>query len=124
MSDFILYSIIGSVVLTVVLNVLPLLFPNAADKLQRKIEENARRSIEQHQNDDLPKVKVFFPWKAMLIASVVLTVVLNLIGFLNLKIELTVNLEPVLTSVFLPFPLPLPFFIFLTLETIFLNTIS
>lgn len=80
MSDFILYSIIGSVVLTVVLNVLPLLFPNAADKLQRKIEENARRSIEQHQNDDLPRVKVFFPWKAMLIASVVLTVVLNLIG--------------------------------------------
>ena len=82
MSDFILYSIIGSVVLTVALNVLPLLFPNAADKLQRKIEENARRSIEQHQNDDIPRVKVFFPWKAMLIASVVLTVVLNLIGFL------------------------------------------
>ena len=83
MSDFILYSIIGSVVLTVVLNVLPLLFPNAADKMQRKIEENARRSIEQHQNDDLPKVKVFFPWKAMLIASVVLTVVINLISFLS-----------------------------------------
>ena len=83
MSDFILYSIIGSVVLTVVLNVLPLLFPNAADKMQRKIEENARRSIEQHQNDDLPKVKVFFPWKAMLIASVVLTVIVNLISFLS-----------------------------------------
>lgn len=81
MSDFILYSIIGSVVLTVALNVLPLLFPNAAYKLQRKIEENARRSIEQHQNEDLPRVKVFFPWKAMLIASVVLTVVFNLIGF-------------------------------------------
>ena len=82
MSDFILYSIIGSVVLTIVLNILPLFFPNAADKLQRKIEDNARRSIEQHQNDDLPKVKVFLPWKAMLIVSVVLTVVLNLIGFL------------------------------------------
>ena len=83
MGDFILYSIIGSVVLTVALNVLPLLFPNAADKLQRKMEENARRSIEQHQNDDLPKVKVFFPWKAMLIASVVLTVIVNLISFLS-----------------------------------------
>ena len=83
MGDFILYSIIGSVVLTFVLNVLPLLFPNAADKLQRKMEENARRSIEQHQNDDLPKVKVFFPWKAMLIASVVLTVIVNLISFLS-----------------------------------------
>ena len=83
MSDFILYSIIGSVVLTVVLNALPLLFPNAADKMQRKMEENARRSIEQHQNDDLPKVKVFFPWKAMLIASVVLTVIVNLISFIS-----------------------------------------
>ena len=83
MSDFILYSIIGSVVLTVVLNILPLLFPNAADKMQRKIEENARRSIEQHQNDDLPKVKVFFPWKAMLTASVVLTVIVNLISFIS-----------------------------------------
>ena len=83
MSDFILYSIIGSVVLTVVLNILPLLFPNAADKMQRKIEENARRSIEQHQNDDLPKVKVFFPWKAMLIASVVLTIIVNLISYIS-----------------------------------------
>jgi len=83
MSDFILYSIIGSVVLTVVLNILPLLFPNAADKMQRKIEENARRTIEQHQNDGLPKVKVFFPWKAMLIASVVLTVIVNLISFIS-----------------------------------------
>jgi hypothetical protein len=83
MSDFILYSIIGSVVLTVVLNVLPLLFPNAADKMQPKMEENARRSIEQHQNDDLPKVKVFFPWKAMLIASVVLTLIVNLVSFFS-----------------------------------------
>ena len=83
MGDFILYSIIGSVLLTVALNVLPLLFPNTADKLQRKMEENARRPIEQHQNDDLPKVKVFFPWKTMLIASVVLTVIVNLISFLS-----------------------------------------
>ncbi|KAG1652824.1 Glutathione hydrolase 1 proenzyme [Nymphon striatum] len=55
MNDFILYSIIGSVVLTVLLNVLPLLFPNASDKLQRKIEENARKSIDQHQDDNQPK---------------------------------------------------------------------
>lgn len=83
MNNFILYSIIGSVVLTIALNILPLLFPNTADKLQRKIEENARRAIEQHKDNDLPRVKVFFPWKAMLIASVVLTVILNLISFLS-----------------------------------------
>ena len=80
MSDFILYSIIGSVVLTVLLNVLPLIFPNAAAKAQRKLEENAKRAIEQHEDDERPRVKVFFPWKMMLIASIVLTVLVNLIG--------------------------------------------
>ncbi len=83
MSDFILYSIIGSIALTLLLNVLPLLFPNAADKLQKKIEENARSSIEKHKDNNQPRVKVFFPWKAMLIGSLVLTVLVNLIGWLS-----------------------------------------
>ncbi len=83
MNNFITYSIIGSIVLTVVLNVLPLLFPNAASKMQRKIEENARRAIEQHEDNNQPRVKVFFPWKAMLIGSVVLTVLVNLVGFFS-----------------------------------------
>jgi len=83
MNNFILYSIIGSIVLTVLLNVLPLLFPKASDKLQKKIEDNARRSIEQHEDDNQPIVKVFFPWKAMLIGSLVLTVLVNLIGWLS-----------------------------------------
>lgn len=81
MNDFILYSILASVVLTVVVNILPLLFPNAADKIQRKIEENAKRAIEQHEDDNQPSVKVFFPWKVMLIGSIVLTIVLNLISY-------------------------------------------
>ena len=83
MGNFITYSIVGSIVLTIVLNVLPLLFPNAANKLQRKIEENARRTIEQHEDNNQPRVKVFFPWKAMLIGSIVLTVLVNLIGFFS-----------------------------------------
>lgn len=83
MNDFILYSIIASVVLTILLNVLPLVFPSAADKLQHKIEQNARRSIEQHKDDNLPRVKVFFPWKAMLIGSIVLTVFLNVVNYFS-----------------------------------------
>jgi len=82
MSNFIVYSIIGSIVLTLLLNLVPLLFPNAAAKMQRKIEENARRAIEQHEDANRPRVKVFFPWKAMLIGSLVLTVLVNLIGLL------------------------------------------
>jgi len=83
MSNFIIYSIVGSVVLTVVLNVLPLLFPNAATKLQKKIEDNGRSAIEQHENSNQPRVKVFFPWKAMLIGSIILTLLVNLIGIFS-----------------------------------------
>ena len=82
MSNFIIYSIVASVVLTAVLNILPLLFPNAAAKVQKKIEENARKSIEQHEDGTRPRVTVFFPWKAMLIGSIVLTVLVNLISLL------------------------------------------
>ncbi|MEE9351594.1 MAG: hypothetical protein V3U78_04990 [Thiotrichaceae bacterium] len=83
MSNFIIYSVVASVVLTIILNVLPLLFPNAATKLQKKLEENARQAIDQHEDGARPRVKVFFPWKAMLIGSIVLTVLVNLIGFLS-----------------------------------------
>ena len=79
MSNFIIYSAVASIVLTVVLNVLPLIFPNAADKLQKRIEENAKHAIEQHEDATRPRVKVFFPWKAMLIGSIVLTVLVNVI---------------------------------------------
>ncbi|MEA3466810.1 MAG: hypothetical protein U9R57_01130 [Thermodesulfobacteriota bacterium] len=82
MSNFIIYSIVASVALTVILNILPLLFPNAAAKVQKRIEENARHAIEQHEDTTRPRVKVFFSWKAMLIGSIVLTVVVNLVGFL------------------------------------------
>ena len=79
MSNFIIYSIVASIVLTVVLNVLPLIFPNSAAKLQKKIEENARHAIEQFEDATRPRVKVFFPWKAMLIGSIVFTVLVNII---------------------------------------------
>jgi hypothetical protein len=82
MNNFIIYSIVASMVLTVVLNVLPLLFPDAATKVQKKIEENARRAIEQHEDAGRSRVKVFFPWKVMLIGSIVLTLLVNIIGLL------------------------------------------
>jgi len=79
MSNFIIYSVVASIVLTVVLNVLPLIFPNAAAKLQKRIEENAKHAIEQHEDATRPRVKVFFPWKVMLVGSIVLTVLVNVI---------------------------------------------
>jgi len=80
MNNFLLTSIVGSIILTVLLNVLPLIFPNASAKMQKKIEENAKRAIEQHEDNNQPRVKVFFPWKAMLAVSLILTVLVNLVG--------------------------------------------
>lgn len=82
MTEFLFYSLVASVVLTILINLLPMLFPGTARKAQEKMEESARRAIERREEDDGPKIKVFFPWKAMLIASILLTVLVNLIGYL------------------------------------------
>ena len=79
MGNFVVNSIIASVVLTLLLNLLPLLFPNFAANTMRKIEESARQKVEQQDDASRPNIKVFFPWKAMLIGSVILTVVVNLV---------------------------------------------
>lgn len=83
MSSFLWQSLIASAVLTILLNVLPRLFPSATRKAEQKVQD----TITEHlREDDLrqqqgessgPRVKVFFPWKAMLLISVVLTVVVN-----------------------------------------------
>ena len=39
MKDFLLISLIGSIILTIAVNLLPALFPNAAAKAERKIIE-------------------------------------------------------------------------------------
>ena len=80
MSNFLLTSFIASVLLTLALNLLPALFPNAAAKAERKIVEAMQDSHQNRVDPNTPKVRVFFPWKAMLIISLVLTVGVNLIS--------------------------------------------
>jgi len=81
MQNFLVHSLIASVVLTVLLNVLPMIFPKSSQKVERKVHEKISESLAQQEEGNQPRVRVFFPWKAMLIASLVLTVVVNLIGF-------------------------------------------
>lgn len=81
MRDFLIQSVVASVVLTAALNFLPRLFPNAT----RKAEQEVHRRVEdawadREPGDGGPRVKVFFPWKAMLIISIVLTVLVNVVG--------------------------------------------
>lgn len=83
MNTFLITSIVGSVILTVLLNLIPVIFPNLAAKAQKKLAEHAQKSIEQHEDENRPRVKVFFPWRAMIVASVVLTMLVNFIGILS-----------------------------------------
>lgn len=84
MQDFLIQSLIASVVLTVLINIVPRLFPQQARKaekrLHEKIEETFREDDARREQGQKPRVKVFFPWKAMLVISLILTVVLNLVG--------------------------------------------
>ena len=83
MPDWLLFSIVASIGLTAILNLVPMLFPNASRHAQERLMEQMR---EQQRRIDAPepgpRVRVFFPWKAMLVGSIVLTVIVNLVGVL------------------------------------------
>ncbi len=83
MNDFLLYSIVASIVLTVAINVLPQLFPGPAQRAEEKLREALKNSIENQRQTPGPRVRVFFPWKSMLVVSLVLTLVVNLIGWIS-----------------------------------------
>lgn len=82
MKDFLLISLIGSIILTIAVNLLPALFPNAAAKAERKIIEKMQDTQSDRLDPNTPKVRVFFPWKAMLLISLILTIAVNFIGVL------------------------------------------
>ncbi len=81
MQNFLVLSLVASIVLTILLNVLPMLFPKSSEKVERKVHEKITESLARQDEGKQPRVRVFFPWKAMLIASLFLTVVVNLVGF-------------------------------------------
>lgn len=60
-------SVVLSLVLTVLLNVALRLFPGAAFRAPRPEVEGGQR------------IRVFVPWKAMILVSVLLTILLNLL---------------------------------------------
>jgi hypothetical protein len=86
MANFLLISIIGSIVLTILINVIPMLFPRQTQRVERRVHEKIEQALSEdearRQEGKRPRVHVFFPWKAMLVVSIVLTVLLNGIGLL------------------------------------------
>jgi hypothetical protein len=71
-------SLVLSVVLTVALNLGVRAFPNRS----RQLGERSEQWFADRAVDDGPRVRVFFPWKAMLIGSIGLTVLVNVIAAL------------------------------------------
>lgn len=82
------FSLIASVVLTVVLNVAIRLWPGAAERGAERVGDWASRQPHSELGSDRGVsdsgvsdrgVRVIVPWKAMLIGSLLLTVVLNVL---------------------------------------------
>lgn len=80
MQDFLVTSLIASVVLTVLINLLPRLFPDATRKAEQQVHDKLEEAFAEREDGTRPRVRVFFPWKTMLVVSVVLTVLVNLVG--------------------------------------------
>jgi hypothetical protein len=74
------FSIVASVVLTVALNVVLWLVPGAGRRLHESLTRLAERSAPPDGTEPgRSNVRFVFPWKAMLIGSLVLTIAINLV---------------------------------------------
>ena len=69
------FSIVASIVLTIVLNVALRLFPSAGRRLHESVTRRAEPSAYGEPSN--AKVRFIFPWKAMLIGSLLLTLLIN-----------------------------------------------
>ncbi len=81
MRDILIISLVGSFVLTVVLNTLPKAFPGAAKRAEQAVHRQLDR-MQPSGGSGGGGTKVVFPWKAMIIVSVGLTILINVIGAL------------------------------------------
>jgi hypothetical protein len=76
--QWLVISIGLSVILTVLLNVGLRAFPRAGHHVARRLEELTLPNADDNRTDDR-RVRVFIPWKAMILGSLILTIVLNLV---------------------------------------------
>jgi hypothetical protein len=76
--NWLLVSLVASVVLTIVLNVGLRAFRGPGDRTSRRLE-SWPGADDQRRPGSERRVAVFFPWKAALIASLVLTILLNVV---------------------------------------------
>jgi hypothetical protein len=69
-------SLVLSVVLTVVVNLVIRVFPDRSERAARRLADSM---IPRDVDDDDRRVRVYAPWKAMLIGSLILTIAINVL---------------------------------------------
>jgi hypothetical protein len=72
-------SLVASIVLTVLVNVALWIFPRVGERFEESLRRAAERAKPEPDDTNRSAVRVLFPWKLMLIASLVLTLALNLL---------------------------------------------
>jgi hypothetical protein len=72
-------SLVASVVLTIVVNVVLWLFPHGARRLHESLGRLANERPADRDEDQPSRMRVIFPWRLMIIGSLVLTVVANVL---------------------------------------------
>jgi hypothetical protein len=78
--EWLAVSLVLSVVLTVLLNVGLRLFPGLGRRFAEWMAALVRPDVDDAEDGhDDRRVRVVVPWKAMIVASVVLTLVLNIV---------------------------------------------
>lgn len=82
MRDLLIFSLVGSFVLTVLLNTLPKAFPGAATRAEQALHRRFDRMQQPSGGSGGGGLKVVVPWKAMIVVSIGLTVLINVIGAL------------------------------------------
>jgi hypothetical protein len=70
--------LILSAVLTVVLNVVLHAFPRTSRRAARRLDDLMTPNRPDGRDDE-PSVRVVFPWKAMIVVSVILTIATNIV---------------------------------------------
>ena len=76
--DWLFISIALSVVITVLLNVALRAFPDAGRRVAGRVAERTGPRADGSRTSGR-RVRVWVPWKAMIVASLILTIVVNLV---------------------------------------------
>ncbi|MFT4596110.1 MAG: hypothetical protein ACI9TF_000349 [Paracrocinitomix sp.] len=85
-ANFLINSVVASVLLTVVINLLPRLFPgsSAEDRIREMVGEEPSRGDEgPDQSPSAPAFRIWFPWKQMLVWSMAISLLINVLEFLD-----------------------------------------